>query len=128
MTRAAMLAALIVGIAMQPAAAEPFHREDLRIPMEAAGPRGLEAMLLRPSGTRRHPLALISHGTPREGSARGPMSPYVSPKGAFAFRSGRRSTREAAEAALAACAEYAADCALYAVDDHLAETANAGSR
>ena len=35
---------------------------------------------------------------------------------------------EAAEAALTACAEYAADCALYAVDDHLAETANAGSR
>jgi hypothetical protein len=53
MTRAAMLAALIAGIAMQPAAAEPFYREDLRIPMEAAGPRGLEAMLLRPSGTRR---------------------------------------------------------------------------
>jgi hypothetical protein len=77
MTRAAMLAALIVGIAMQPAAAEPFHREDLRIPMEAAGPRGLEAMLLRPSGTRRYPLALISHGTPREGSARAPMSPYA---------------------------------------------------
>ena len=52
----------------------------------------------------------------------------VSPKGAFAFRSGRRSTREAAEAALTACAEYAPDCTLYAVDDHLAETANAGSR
>jgi len=31
MTRAAMLAALIVGIAMQPVAAEPFYREDLRI-------------------------------------------------------------------------------------------------
>jgi hypothetical protein len=43
MTRAAMLAALIVGIAMQPAAAEPFYREDLRIPMETAGTRGLEA-------------------------------------------------------------------------------------
>jgi hypothetical protein len=39
MTRAAMLAALIVGIAMQAAAAEPFYREDVRIPMEAAGPR-----------------------------------------------------------------------------------------
>jgi hypothetical protein len=51
MTRAAMLAALIVGIAMQAAAAEPFYREDVRIPIEAAGPRGLEAMLLRPSGT-----------------------------------------------------------------------------
>jgi dienelactone hydrolase len=48
----------------------------------------------------------------------------VSPKGAFAFRSGRRSTREAAEAALTACAEYAADCALYAVDDHLAIFSN----
>jgi hypothetical protein len=35
---------------------------------------------------------------------------------------------EAAEAVLAACAEYAADCVLYAVDDHLAQTANAGSR
>jgi hypothetical protein len=34
--------------APQPAAAEPFYREDLRIPMEAAGLRGLEAMLLRP--------------------------------------------------------------------------------
>jgi pimeloyl-ACP methyl ester carboxylesterase len=39
MTRAAMLAALIVGIAMQAAAAEPFYREDVRIPMQAAGPR-----------------------------------------------------------------------------------------
>ncbi len=52
----------------------------------------------------------------------------VSPKGAFTFRSERRSTREAAEAALTACAEYAPDCTLHAVDDHLAETANAGSR
>ena len=74
MRRAALLLAFAV-VAPQPAAAEPFHREDLRIPMEAAGPRGLEAMLLRPSGTRRYPLALISHGTPREGSARAPMSP-----------------------------------------------------
>jgi dienelactone hydrolase len=85
MNRAAMLAALIVGIALQPAAAESYHREDLRIPMEAAGPRGLEAMLLRPSGTRRHPLALISHGTPRDGAARAPMSPYGSYRQALEF-------------------------------------------
>ena len=85
MTRATMLAALIVGVALQPAAAEPFYREDLRIPMEAAGPRGLEAMLLRPSGTRRYPLAVISHGTPREGSARAPMSPYGSYRQALEF-------------------------------------------
>jgi len=52
----------------------------------------------------------------------------VSPKGAFAFRSGRRSAREAAESALAACTEYTPDCTLYAVDNHLADTASAGSR
>jgi dienelactone hydrolase len=52
----------------------------------------------------------------------------VSPRGAFAFRTGRRSAREAAEAALAACAEYAPDRALYAVDDHLADTASAAPR
>ena len=158
MRRAALLLLAFAGAALRPAAAADYHREDLRIPMEAAGPRGLEAMPLRPPGTRRYPLALISHGTPREGAARAPMpapspmapppqlrdkgraefadylsaNPHsafaVSPKGAFAFRSGRRSAREAAEAALAACAEYAADCALYAVDDDLAETASTGSR
>jgi dienelactone hydrolase len=76
---------LIVCIAMQPAAAEPFHREDLRIPVEAAGERGLEAMLLRPSGSRRYPLALISHGAPREAAARAPMSPYRSYRQALEF-------------------------------------------
>ena len=52
----------------------------------------------------------------------------VSPKGAFSYRSGRRSAREAAEAALAACAEYGPDCAVYAVDDQLAAPAAAGAR
>jgi dienelactone hydrolase len=85
MTRAAMLAALIVGVAFSPAAAEPFHREDLRIPMEAAGSRGLEAMLLRPTGTRRYPLVLMSHGTPREAMRRDEMSPYRSYRQALEF-------------------------------------------
>ena len=90
MIRAAMLAAWIAGIAMQPAAAEQvhredFYREDLRIPMEAAGPRGLEAMLLRPSGTQRYPLALLSHGAPRESERRAAMSPYGSYRQALEF-------------------------------------------
>ena len=85
MRRAALLLVAFAGAALQPAAAADYHREDLRIPMEAAGPRGLEAMLLRPSGTRRYPLALISHGTPREGSARAPMSPYGSYRQALEF-------------------------------------------
>ena len=70
------LAALIALLTAAPAAAaDEFHREDLRIPMAAAGPRGLEAMLIRPSGTRRYPLALISHGAPRDGAAREGMPP-----------------------------------------------------
>jgi dienelactone hydrolase len=85
MMRAALFLLAFVCIAPQPAAAEPLHREDLRIPTEAAGPRGLEAMLLRPSGTRRYPLALISHGTPREGAARAQMSPYRSYRQALEF-------------------------------------------
>jgi len=51
MRQAALLLLAFAVAAPQPAAAEPFYREDLRIPMEAADPRGLEAMLLRPSGT-----------------------------------------------------------------------------
>src|SRR3954451_10744911 len=57
-------------------AAGDFYQEDLRIPMASAGPRGLEALLIRPVGSRRYPLALISHGTPREIDKRAGMSPY----------------------------------------------------
>jgi dienelactone hydrolase len=45
--------------------AADFYTEDLRIPMAAAGPHGLEALLMRPRGPGKYPLALISHGTPR---------------------------------------------------------------
>ncbi|MDB5580178.1 MAG: dienelactone hydrolase [Bradyrhizobium sp.] len=70
------LAALVVLLTAAPAAAaDEFHREDLRIPFAAAGPRGLEAMLIRPAGTRRYPLALISHGAPRDAAARQGMTP-----------------------------------------------------
>lgn len=75
--RAALLAVLIVSATMQPAAANQFHREDLRIAMTAANPAGLEAMLVRPSGGGVFPLALMSHGAPRGGQeARATMSPY----------------------------------------------------
>ena len=57
-----------------PAAAQDYFREDLRIPMAAAGPRGLEALLVRPAGSGPYPLALISHGAPRDGSARAGMT------------------------------------------------------
>ncbi len=69
------LAALVALVTAAPAAAaDPFHREELRIPMAAAGPRGLEAVLIRPAGTQRYPLALISHGAPRDHAARKGMT------------------------------------------------------
>jgi len=69
----ACAAALAAAHAM---AANGFYQEDMRIPMASAGARGLEALLIRPAGSRRYPLALISHGTPREIDKRAGMSPY----------------------------------------------------
>lgn len=75
MKRAALLALVMLSSATSGATAQELVREELRIPMAAAGPRGLEAMLLRPPGTRRFPLALISHGSPRDGGDRAAMAP-----------------------------------------------------
>ena len=65
---------IAVGTAGAAMAADGLYREDLRIPDPAAEPRGLEAMLVRPSGTGRYPLALISHGAPREAGDRANMT------------------------------------------------------
>ncbi|MBV8926138.1 MAG: alpha/beta hydrolase [Bradyrhizobium sp.] len=54
--------------------AADFYSEDLRIPMAEAGPDGLEAFLMRPSGPGKYPLALISHGTPRDFDDRAGMT------------------------------------------------------
>ena len=74
MKRAAWLVLAIALAAMRPAAAQDYVREELRIPMAAAGPRGLEALLIRPAGNGPYPLALISHGAPRDGATRATMS------------------------------------------------------
>ena len=75
MRRAALAVMFALATATHAAAADQLHREDLRIPMAAAGPRGLEAMLIRPPGTGRYPLALLSHGAPRDAAARADMTP-----------------------------------------------------
>ena len=53
-----------------------FYSEDLRIPMAEAGPQGLEAFLVRPAGSKRYPLALLSHGSPRSFEDRATMSAH----------------------------------------------------
>jgi dienelactone hydrolase len=57
------------------------HAQDLvenafRIPAKDAGKKGLEAVMVRPKEGGPHPLAVLTHGTPREASDRARMSPW----------------------------------------------------
>jgi dienelactone hydrolase len=70
----AALAAAMFVVLLPTARAAGFYTEDLRIPMAAAGSRGLEAFLVRPDGAGKYPLALISHGTPRDFDGRAGMT------------------------------------------------------
>ena len=76
MKRAAWVLLALAFAATRPAAAQDYTREELRIPMAAAGPRGLEALLIRPAAGGPFPLALISHGSPPDPQERPKMSPY----------------------------------------------------
>jgi dienelactone hydrolase len=71
-----VLALLASAGAARHATAAEFYTEDLRIPMAAAGPQGLEAFLVRPAAPKRYPLALLSHGTPRDFDDRATMSAH----------------------------------------------------
>jgi len=71
------IVALAALLNIEGAAADDFVREELRIPMAAAGPKGLEAVLVRPRGPGRYPLALINHGSPRSSADRPGMTPLA---------------------------------------------------
>jgi dienelactone hydrolase len=74
MRRAAIVLAMLCAM-LVPALAQDYRKELLRIPFAGAGPRGLEALLVRPADGRRYPLALISHGSPRDAEMRRQMTP-----------------------------------------------------
>jgi predicted esterase len=58
--------------------------------------------------------------------AAGPHKAFaVSPRGAWASRSGQRSAADAQAKALEGCGKYAADCVVYAIDDALPGKADA---
>jgi len=76
-TRLAVTAALVTGLAGQSPAADLYRREDIRVPLPAAGSHDLEALLVRSNEPGRYPLALITHGSPRLPSDRPNMSPLV---------------------------------------------------
>ncbi|MCK1362170.1 alpha/beta hydrolase [Bradyrhizobium sp. 199] len=71
-----LMAWLATAGAARHATAAEFYTEDLRIPMAEAGPQGLEAFLVRPTGAKRYPLALLSHGSPRSFDDRAAMSAH----------------------------------------------------
>jgi dienelactone hydrolase len=76
MRLAVLLCIVIAAVTVPPAMADDFVREDLRIAMPAAGPNGLEALLIRPARAGRYPLALISHGASGNAQERQEMTPY----------------------------------------------------
>jgi dienelactone hydrolase len=84
------IAAFVIAfvLALGSAHAQSLTREELRIPMSAAGSDGLEALLVRPSGSGRYPLILINHGSPRSASVRPDMeaATYVPIANEFARR------------------------------------------
>lgn len=55
-------------------AAQPIHWQELTIPMPEADPKGLETILVWPNTPGKHPLALISHGSPRDAKERAEMT------------------------------------------------------
>jgi dienelactone hydrolase len=54
---------------------EIFQVKELRIPMRQALPSGLEALLVVPNEPGRHPLAVLTHGTPATAEERAAMTP-----------------------------------------------------
>jgi dienelactone hydrolase len=66
-----------LALSFAPAFADGFRREELRIPMAAAGAQGLEALLVRPGEPGRYPLVLINHGSPRSAQDRPGMTPLA---------------------------------------------------
>jgi len=51
-------------------AGQRLVEQELRIPANGAGKKGLEAVMVRPSEPGPHPLVLVDHGAPRSGDRR----------------------------------------------------------
>jgi dienelactone hydrolase len=65
----------LLHVLVLPLIAQDLVEQQLRIPAPGAGKKGLEAIMVRPGDPGPHPLALINHGAPRDGSKRRTMSP-----------------------------------------------------
>jgi dienelactone hydrolase len=75
--RAAVLLGALACMPGVACAADLLVEEELRIADLQARPNGLEALLVRPRGDGRFPLALINHGSPRSAAERPNMTPWA---------------------------------------------------
>lgn len=66
-----VLALILISI---PTSAATILWKETQIPMSEAGSQGLESLLVWPNLPGKHPLALISHGSPRDAKQRNEMS------------------------------------------------------
>lgn len=66
---------IVLTTLVAPLTAQEIVKRELRIPAPGAGKCGLEAIMVRPKEPGPHPLALISHGAPRNGNDRRRMRP-----------------------------------------------------
>jgi dienelactone hydrolase len=66
---------LLLVLTAQPARAQDILVTEMRIPTHASGKKGLEAVMVRPNDSAPHPLALMTHGTPRDPQEREQMTP-----------------------------------------------------
>jgi dienelactone hydrolase len=56
----------LLGFGFLQARADDLIEQSMRIPIPNSGKDGLDAVMVRPNDSAAHPLALLTHGTPRE--------------------------------------------------------------
>jgi dienelactone hydrolase len=77
----ALMVAVVTALFLAPtlivqlARAQDILVTEMRIPTHASGKKGLEAVMVRPNDSAPHPLALMTHGTPRDPQERPEMTP-----------------------------------------------------
>jgi len=70
-----LLTAFFAASMLASSAAQDLVVSEFRIPTPSSGRKGLEAVMIRPNDHAPHPLALLTHGTPREATDRAGMTP-----------------------------------------------------
>lgn len=66
---------ILAGVAHAQEHPQDIVVSEIRIPTHSSGKKGLEAVMVRPNDNAPHPLALLTHGTPREAQDRAHMTP-----------------------------------------------------